>query len=252
MSKRTWCRSRYRCAYFLVFLPLIFVREVSAQRSVLNVEFGLLNCGAIATEVENRVRCPSLPAERYVGLTFDGKWRLLESIDRNLSFTFRALLMDTHLQVVRCDPVPCESVNRFSLRPDASKIEQEFDWDYYEFALGVRYQVLLDFLPNGLKRFEPALGPVFTLVSDCPYSRCGATPMAVPGLWVELRMPFSVCGLTWIPPQGGGGWPAPRWTVVSERSGFKEVGESWPNKEQHDPQQVTILRCGVNLRFALR
>jgi hypothetical protein len=223
-------RSRRWCAVVVLGL-LLFPLAVTAQ---FRGEVGLQSCGRLATEVTHYVRCPSLPGALYVGASMDAGLR------KGLSLTTKVQLQFGRLVIEQCDS-PCPSIGR-AHRPQLDRIVAEPDFNVIDVQLGLRQQ-----MPGP---FDIAAGLALPIV-DGPYGFFGATPMLVYGGFAEIRVELPVaprmkagivCASTIIPPQAR---LTPRWTTLSEWSGYKRAGADWPTEHKSDPVTVSWLRCGA-------
>jgi len=197
-------------------------------------EVGLQSCGRLATEITHYVRCPSLPGALYVGASMDAALR------GGLGITTKVQLQFGRLLIEQCDS-PCPSIGR-GHRPRLERIVAEPDFNVLDVQVGLRQQ-----LPGP---FDVAAGLALPIV-DGPYGFFGATPMLVYGGFAELRIELPVaaqmkagvvCAATIIPPQAR---LTPRWTTLSEWSGYKRTGADWPTQSNSDPVTVSWLRCGA-------
>lgn len=224
----------------LLTIMLLASSQASAQSS-LSFDVGLISTGPLATEVTHRVRIPSMPGALYVGATFDSP------LTKYVAWTVRASYTRTNLEIERCEPQPCAPADR-DHRPVARNIELEPDFTIINARAGLRLSVI---------EWATAAVGVALPVVECPYSQCGAQTMLVWGYWGDVRVlaPLSKrvrlgmnCSVTAIPSQGS---PSPRWTVLSERSGLKQIGGQWPNAERRDPQRVDWYQCGLTTALRL-
>ncbi len=188
------------------------------QPTRFRLEAGLLNSGALATEVTHRVRAQSQPGSIEIGWELE-RSHLVTAVSVALSM----------LTVTKCEISPCAPVGR-DYRPGRT-----------EPIVIERNAVFL--IPRVGWRFGAALEVGLAApILQTAYSLAGPSPMLVAGAYAGSTLRWKTIGVyaraTAIPPQ-----PA-RWVAFSEWSGLKQNGKPYPNGS-HDPLWIVPLELGV-------
>lgn len=224
---------RARRTMFAVLAMITLLAAAPADaRPQTHFEMSLVNTGPLATEVTHYVRPAQTPGSLQLGAGMD------DLLFGRTYLTVGATLSLATVSFVECSAQPCAKLSR------------------YERARGrvlAEPSVLIATPRVGLRQDLP--GPVdisagiASPILQGPDVYFGATPMASKAVWAELQARAAVrstrvaafARYTAIGPH------KTRFTVTSEWSGYKRVGEDFPNKLGYDPIWIRMIEAGARI-----
>lgn len=199
----------------------LFLSLVASPLSAQSVSYsvGLQDLGKLAPEATHHARVGALGRDVFFQAAIE--WKHVQVFGR---------FMPSYLQVWPCRQVPCETISRWSSRPDTA---------------GHAEPLLFSVVGIGARR---VLGPLalaggasLNVISAARHEFWGATPMGTIGGWLSARIGTKAVGfevgLNAIPPQ-----PA-RFVTISEWTGSKQNGK--PARESEGT--ILGIHAGVSI-----
>lgn len=202
-----------------VFALILSLAASPLSAQTVSYSLGLFNAGKVAQERTHHVRMGAMGRDLYFGLGLS--WKHVEASVR---------VLPTALHVWPCDSVPCETISRWSSRPQKE---------------GHAEPLLLTVAGVGFKGHyrwvQGSVGPSLSIISAGREWFYGAVPMMVAGAYAKLRIGPKPVGLeiaaNAVPRQ-----PA-RFVVLDEYGGGKTNGRPYTEK-----QKVTLaVYAGVSI-----